>query len=77
MKNKQCVVCGENDLVVLEFDHINPSEKSFAIARAISDGLKWEVILQEIRKCQILCANCHKRKTAVEFGWYQKVKNLL
>ncbi len=73
LSNKCCAKCGETDPVVLEFDHINPSEKSFGIARAISDGLAWQKILAEINKCQVLCANCHKKKTAREFGWYQRV----
>lgn len=75
LSDKCCAVCGESDPVVLEFDHINPQQKSFGIARAISDGVKWSVILAEIQKCQVLCANCHKRKTAREFGWYQKTLN--
>jgi 5-methylcytosine-specific restriction endonuclease McrA len=74
LSDKRCVKCGENDPVVLEFDHLRPAEKSFGIARAISNGMKWSTILEEIKKCQILCANCHKRKTAQEFNWYHRVK---
>jgi 5-methylcytosine-specific restriction endonuclease McrA len=74
LSDKRCVKCGENDPVVLEFDHLLPAEKSFGIARAISNGMKWPMILGEIKKCQILCANCHKRKTAQEFNWYHRVK---
>ena len=69
--DKSCESCGEADARVLEFDHINPSEKSFNIARGITHGLAWEAILDEIKKCRILCANCHRKHTAEQQGWYR------
>ena len=71
LSDKACGTCGEKDPCVLDFDHLNPSTKTFGIARGISDGLKWEQILLEIEKCQILCANCHRRHTAQQKGWYK------
>lgn len=68
---KSCSLCGNTDPRVLEFDHINPHEKSFAIAFGISSVYSWNKMLAEIEKCQILCANCHKIKTAKEQGWYK------
>ncbi|MBI2285570.1 HNH endonuclease [Candidatus Saccharibacteria bacterium] len=74
LKDKSCEVCGIDDPRVLEFDHINPVTKSFTIARGISSLLlSWEKILTEIEKCQILCANCHKIKTAQEQSWYRNI----
>lgn len=29
-----------------------------------------EQLLAEIERCDVRCANCHWRKTAVQFGWY-------
>lgn len=56
-----CVDCGEADPIVLEFDHRDGSLKSFNVgaqmARAIS------VIKEEMDKCDVRCANCHRRKT--------------
>ena len=75
MHDKACAVCSESDIRVLEFDHLNPAEKSFNIARAINDGKPWNVILAEIEKCQILCSNCHKKRTATQYGWF-KAQNL-
>ena len=43
----------------LEFDHINPSKKKIAISRMIFQGYNFESFKKEIRKCRILCANCH------------------
>lgn len=58
-----CVDCGESDVVVLEFDHVRGSK-----VRAVSDMMSrtWEVLEREIAKCEIRCANCHRRKTARE-----------
>jgi len=56
-----CVDCGERDPVVLEFDHL--ADKSFCIGGAIHDR-KWQSILDEIAKCVVVCANCHRRRTA-------------
>ena len=71
LEDKSCEICGENDSCVLEFDHLDPREKSFGIAKGITDGRSWEEILTEIQKCRILCANCHKRHTAKQQGWFK------
>lgn len=71
LSDKACAHCGNADIRVLDFDHIDPKTKSFSIARAIGDITRWDKILEEIKKCQILCANCHKIKTAQEQGWYR------
>lgn len=71
LNGKSCVQCGINDIRVLEFDHIDPKTKAFGIARAITSTFSWERISVEIAKCQILCANCHKIKTAGEKNWYR------
>jgi hypothetical protein len=70
--DKSCTFCGVSDIRVLDFDHINPSEKAFSVARALTDCVAWDRILAEIKKCQILCANCHRIRTAEQFGWYRK-----
>lgn len=71
LRDKSCANCGMNDARVLEFDHIVPAKKSFSIARAMASTFSWERIMNEITKCQILCANCHKIKTAQEGSWYR------
>jgi 5-methylcytosine-specific restriction endonuclease McrA len=71
LSNKSCEFCGYTDYRALEFDHIDPKTKTIGISKAVSDTWSWENILNEIEKCQILCANCHKVKTAKEQGWYK------
>ena len=57
--------CGESDPLVLEFDHLR--DKSFAISRGWADR-GWESILREIEKCEVVCANCHRRRTLTRRG---------
>lgn len=55
----KCVECGCAE--TLEFDHIDPSTKSFNIAAGYSKPK--EVLLEEVAKCQLLCNKCHIEKT--------------
>jgi hypothetical protein len=65
-----CVDGGETDPVVLEFDHL--ADKSFNIAKGLRDR-GWEKLLDEIEKCEVVCANCHRRRTAVRGGYARAV----
>jgi 5-methylcytosine-specific restriction endonuclease McrA len=71
LEGKSCAKCGITDIRTFEFDHLDPLKKKFSIARGISNKYSWSVILAEIEKCQILCANCHKIRTAQQFKWYK------
>lgn len=63
---KGCKECGYNKhAVALDFDHINPLEKSFNISARL-DLSTIKTLMKEVRKCQILCANCHRVKTMRE-----------
>ena len=66
----RCVDCGESDPIVLEFDHLQ--DKKFNIAQLKRDH-SLNDLKTEIEKCQVRCSNCHKRKTAKEFGWYKNI----
>ncbi len=65
-----CVDCGESDPVVLEFDHKDPSTKLRSIAEMVAGRFGLNKIRAEIAKCEVRCANCHRRKTATQFGWH-------
>lgn len=66
-----CVDCGESDPVVLDFDHAEGSQKEFSIGDAKKRGFSLKRVKEEVRKCDVRCANCHRRKTAKERGWYK------
>jgi hypothetical protein len=60
-----CIDCGETDPVVLEFDHLR--DKLFDIGQALPYR-NWQSVLDEIAKCDVVCANCHRRRTARRKG---------
>jgi hypothetical protein len=57
-----CTDCGEADPLVLEFDHIG-DDKTKDVCILLRQAYPWEVIEAEIAKCQVVCANCHRRRT--------------
>lgn len=61
-----CADCGETDPIVLEFDHLR--DKQFGIASGFRDR-NWQSVLEEIAKCDVVCANCHRRRTAKRGGF--------
>src|ERR1044071_694184 len=65
-----CVDCGETDPVVLDFDHVG-DDKTANISYLLGIVASWERLASEINKCEVRCANCHRRKTAREQGWYK------
>ncbi len=73
LRDKSCVLCGENDIRTFEFDHINPIDKHFSISQTVRLGRSWEEVENEINKCRILCANCHKKHTSTQANWYKEV----
>jgi hypothetical protein len=63
-----CVDCGEADIIVLDFDHVDRKTKCFTISGAIRTRVAIPKLKAEIAKCVVRCANCHRRKTANENG---------
>lgn len=64
-----CKKCGIKNPIVLQFDHINPEDKITTISQMISDRYNLDIFKKEIRKCQVLCANCHLIKTSKQFNY--------
>src|SRR5688572_13154960 len=51
--------CGESHIACLVFHHPDPKLKCFDIGRADSRMWSLKRLLEEMTKCQVLCANCH------------------
>jgi len=71
LRNQACSDCNESDIRVLEFDHIDETKKSFSISQSVRLNKSWAQTVAEMKKCRVLCANCHKKRTAVQFKWYK------
>lgn len=57
-KTLKCSKCPENHIACLQFHHRDSSQKEFTISTAIR-RYSLEKIIEEIAKCDVLCANCH------------------
>ena len=68
-----CVDCGETDPVVLEFDHLR--DKQYDVGYMVTAGFTWANIEFEIAKCEVRCANCHRRRTARAQGIHDAKHN--
>lgn len=66
LRSHPCVDCGISDIRVLEFDHVR-GDKVIGVTRAMQ--YSWDILLAEIPKCDIRCANCHRIKTYTQLGW--------
>lgn len=60
LRTHPCVDCGETDPLVLTFDHVR-GKKRMNVAELVNRGYLLDVIQEEIRKCEVRCANCHMR----------------
>lgn len=67
-RNNPCIDCGETDWRVLDSDHQH--SKEFGISKMFTFGYSWEKISLELEKCETRCANCHRKRTANQLGWY-------
>jgi 5-methylcytosine-specific restriction endonuclease McrA len=65
-KTLHCVTCGFADFRALTFHHEHREEKRFNIADMVVRGHGVASLQQEIAKCIVLCANCHRIEHAGE-----------
>jgi len=74
LKEHPCIDCGETNPIVLEFDHRDSTEKNNSISRMVGSNNSIPKLEEEISKCNVRCANCHKIRTAKQFNWYCSIK---
>ena len=58
----ECTRCGESNPACLEFHHREPEDKERTVSELITYGNSLETVREEIEKCDVLCANCHRRE---------------
>jgi hypothetical protein len=66
-----CIECGETDPRVLEFHHRDENEKFMDVSQLVGAGYFIATLKAEIDKCDVLCTNCHRKKTMNERGWFR------
>jgi hypothetical protein len=54
-----CVKCGFNHTAALDFHHTDPNNKTGSVNQFVSDG-RFKAAFEEMKKCVVLCANCHR-----------------
>lgn len=67
-----CTDCGERDPVVLEFDHVRGA-KNGNVSTMARTPVSLRKLKAEIDKCEVRCANCHRRKSAERGGWWKNL----
>ena len=67
-KGGHCENCGlkleDSHYCIFDFHHTNPNNKDPNFKRIKFQ--KWEIIIKEIDKCELLCSNCHRIKHATQ-----------
>ena len=55
----RCTTCGFSHPAALDFHHVDPSKKEANIHKLLQSG-RYSKVKEEIKKCIVLCANCHR-----------------
>jgi protein-arginine kinase activator protein McsA len=61
----KCTKCEQNHPAALDFHHTDPSEKENIVSNLVSQG-SFVAAMEEVQKCIVLCANCHRIHHAEE-----------
>lgn len=69
-RDNPCADCGEDEIAVLEFDHVG--RKTAEVARLMNGGMIVK-LEEEIRQCEVVCGSCHRRRTARRAGWSRAI----
>jgi len=59
--DRGCAECDRDTGAALDFHHTDPRSKHDSVGRLVSDGCSVRELLHEIARCEVLCANCHRR----------------
>lgn len=73
-RNEKCLCCGESDIAVLDFHHTRNKIKE--VSRMAYDIMSIKKLLIEIKKCVVLCSNCHRKLHYYKYT-IEELKNAL
>lgn len=73
--NHPCVDFGESDPIVLEFDHRDGATKIAAVSSLARSGYSLSAVQNEVAQCDVRCANCHRRRTHQQRGWWGRARH--
>lgn len=76
LRTHPCVDCGESNPILLEFDHIEQGTKEHTISYLSRTGRSLSQLKREMAKCVVRCVQCHRRRTARQFGWVKGISLL-
>lgn len=65
MYGEKCNECGSNKN--LEFHHVDPKTKLFDVTTSLGSR-SWKVIENEVKKCKLICKNCHQLENIIQAG---------
>jgi hypothetical protein len=71
LSRSACADCGIADPIVLEFHHVGG--KTLSVCLLVGRGYGRGRIEEELQRCLVLCANCHRIRTAKERGYYRAI----
>lgn len=75
LQSHPCIDCGESDIVVLDFDH--KRDKIDSVAVLVQRKCSLVKVKAEVEKCEVRCANCHRRKTARKQKWWKYLASVV
>lgn len=68
IKSNPCTDCGvKYSPWVMEFDHLDRYKKFRNVSKMVANGMSEKRILEEISKCELVCANCHREREYKRF----------
>lgn len=73
-----CIDCGETDIRVFDFDHKDRSTKKEGVGNLMRGGRSIDLVIEEVSKCEVRCANCHRKKTQDEIkSWKSRIHAIM
>ena len=70
-KNVPCMDCGVRyPSYVMDFDHRDPKTKVNTVAKLLNNS-SWLKLRAEVLKCDVVCSNCHRVRTAKQMNWFE------